>query len=158
VLNSYFETELDNYTRGKVVYQLNDLIKGDHTVSLKAWDNFNNSSQTILQFVVRTDNGFILNHLINYPNPVLSETDITAEHNRPDEEMNIKIYIYDMSGRLIRLIETDVLTSGYNLPPVHWDGNDSNGGRVGRGLYPYSVVVSTGSGEKSRVSGRMIIL
>jgi hypothetical protein len=158
VLNSYFETDLDNYKKGRVTYPLSNIASGNHTVDLKAWDNFNNSSAASLKFVVRTDNGFILNHLINYPNPFTSETSITAEHNRPDEELNIRIYIYNMSGKMIRVIETDVFTAGYKIPPVIWDGNDSNGGRVGKGLYPYSVVITTGSGEISRASGRMIIL
>jgi hypothetical protein len=158
VLNSYFETDLDNYKKGRVTYPLNDISKGDHTVELRAWDNFNNSSTATLKFVVRTDNGFIINDLINYPNPFISETSITAGHNRPDEEMNIKIYIYSMNGKLVRVLENDIQTTGYKIPPIIWDGNDSNGGRVGRGLYPYSIVITTGSGEISRASGRMIIL
>jgi len=158
VLNSYFETDLNNYKKGRVTYPLNNIENGDHTIDLKAWDNFNNSASASLKFVMKTDNGFIINNLINYPNPFTTETSITAEHNRPDEELNIRVYIYSISGKLVRMIETDLVSSGYTIPPVIWDGNDANGSRVGRGLYPYSVVITTGSGEKSRVSGRMIIL
>jgi flagellar hook assembly protein FlgD len=70
----------------------------------------------------------------------------------------VRIYIYNISGNLIRIIEESVVTSGYRLPPVTWDGNTEGGQRVGRGIYPYSVIITTSSGETTKASGRMIIL
>lgn len=158
VLNNYFETALGSYSEGMVTYPLYDIDPGTHSLTLKAWDNYNNSSEAKIKFVVRTDNGFIINNLINYPNPFTDHTSITAEHNRPDDELFIRICIYNISGNLIRIIEELVPTSGYRLPPVVWDGNSEGGKRVGRGVYPYSVLITTSSGETTRASGRMIIL
>ena len=42
VLNNYFENDFDNYMKGRLVFELSDLEEGEHSVSLKAWDNFNN--------------------------------------------------------------------------------------------------------------------
>jgi hypothetical protein len=158
VLNSYFENDFDNYKKGQITYPLGELSSGSHSLTLKAWDNFNNSSVTSLTFVVRTDQGFILNNLINYPNPVTDQTSITAEHNRPDNSLTVRINIYNMSGKIIRILETTVLSAGYKIPPILWDGNTEDGKRVGRGIYPYSVTVTTDAGEIARVSGRMVIL
>jgi flagellar hook assembly protein FlgD len=63
-----------------------------------------------------------------------------------------------MSGKVIKIIETSIPSTGYKLPPVEWDGNDDGGKRVGRGIYPYSVTISTEKGEVARATGRMIIL
>ena len=41
---------------------------------------------------------------------------------------------------------------------IEWDGYDDGGSRVGRGLYPYTITVSTPDGKTARASGRMIIL
>jgi flagellar hook assembly protein FlgD len=107
---------------------------------------------------VETDGKFILKNLINYPNPIIEATRITAEHNRPDEELKVTVSIFDMSGRIIRMIQLVVTTSGYQLSPIIWDGNTEGGKRAGRGIYPYNVSVLTPEGEKAVASGRMIIL
>ena len=158
VLNSYFENDFDNYRKGRIAYPLGEMRGGSHSLTLKAWDNFNNSSEASVRFVVRTDKGFILNNLLNYPNPFSDQTSITVEHNRPDKNLTIRIDIYNMSGKIIRIIETKVSATGYKLPPVTWDGNEEGGRKVGRGIYPYSVTVSTENGEIARASGRMVIL
>ncbi len=52
VLNNWFEADLDSYKSGKVVFSLSGLDPGVHTVTLKAWDNFNNSATGNLTFEV----------------------------------------------------------------------------------------------------------
>jgi hypothetical protein len=158
VLNNYFVNELDSYTRGTIEYDLFDLAKGTHSLTLKAWDNYNNSSEETIFFVVETDNKFILRNLTNYPNPFSGETLISAQHNRPDTEMEIEIIIHDLGGRTIRMIKTNVTPAGYMLPPVTWDGNTASGKKAGRGIYLYRYSVRTREGEKTWISGRMIIL
>ncbi|MEI8224954.1 MAG: type IX secretion system sortase PorU [Bacteroidota bacterium] len=158
VLNNYFENDFDNYKKGRIIYNLSGLSGGSHTLTVKAWDNYNNSSEKSIIFLVETGEKFVLKNLINYPNPFLSETRISAGHNRPAAELNIIINIFSLNGRLIKIIKTKVPSTGYSLPPVIWNGNDDGGKRVGRGIYLYSVIVTTESGETARISGRMIIL
>ena len=88
----------------------------------------------------------MLKNLINYPNPFFSETSISVEHNRPDNELNVTINVFNIDGRIIKIIKTKVLSSGYILPPVLWDGNDDGGKRVARGIYPYTIIVTAGNG------------
>ena len=158
VLNNYFENDFDNYKRGRIIYFLSGLSGGSHSLTVKAWDNFNNSSEQSILFLVETGEKFILKNLLNYPNPFLSETKISMEHNRPEAELYVTINIFNLNGRVIKIIKTRVPATGYALPPVIWDGNDDGGTRVGRGMYPYTVIVTTNSGETARASGRMIIL
>jgi hypothetical protein len=158
LLNNYFENDFDNYRKGKVIYDLSGLGGGSHTLTVKAWDNFNNSSEKSIMFLVETGGKFVLKNLISYPNPFLSETSISAGHNRPEDELNVIINIFGMNGRIIKIIKTKVPSTGYSLPPVIWDGNDDGGRRVGKGIYIYSVTVTTESGETAGISGRMIIL
>lgn len=158
VLNNFFETDLDNYRKGRITYPLGEIAGGTHSLTLKAWDNFNNSSEASLKFIVKTENGFIINNLLNYPNPFSDHTNITAEHNRPDENLEIRINIYNMNGKLVKIIETTVFSTGYRLDPIFWDGLLDGGGKAGRGIYPYSVIIKTDGKEISKASGRMIIL
>ena len=158
VLNNYFENDFDNYTKGSILYNLYNLESGSHTLTLKAWDNYNNSSEKSILFQVESDERFILTGLLNYPNPVMNETKISAGHNRPDEEFEITVRIYDMSGRIIRIIRNTTYSTGYQLTPITWDGKSESGRRAGRGFYPYIVTITTKSGETASVSGQMIIL
>ena len=158
VLNNYFENDLDNYKRGRITYDLIGLTKGRHSLTVKAWDNFNNSSEKSIIFLAESEESFILKNLMNYPNPFTNETKITAEHNRPDTEFDIIINIFYTSGKVIKIIKTFVPSTGYQLPSIIWDGNDNAGNRVGRGIYLYNVTVKTENGETARISGRMIIL
>jgi hypothetical protein len=158
ILNSYFENDFDNYKKGSIVYQLGEIIEGSHSITLKAWDNFNNSSEASVKFLVRTDQGFIISNLINYPNPFTDQTSITAEHNRPNKNLNIRINIYNMNGKMIKVITSTVTATGYKLSPIIWDGNEDGGRKVTRGIYPYSITVSSENGEVAKASGRMVIL
>ena len=158
VLNNFFENDLNNYKRGRVIYDLPMLNKGSHSLTLKAWDNFNNSTEKSIVFLVETEEGFILKDLINYPNPFKQDTRISAGHNRPDNIFEVVINIFNTAGKLIKIIKTTVPATGYQIPPVLWDGNDNGGKRAGKGIYPYIVTVKTETGETARVSGLMIIL
>jgi hypothetical protein len=55
VLNDFYQTDLDDFTTGKVNYKLRDLETGPHTLKIKAWDTYNNSATTTLTFVVVSD-------------------------------------------------------------------------------------------------------
>ena len=158
VLNNYFENDFDNYMRGRITYNLSGLSAGSHSLTVKVWDNYNNSSEKSISFQVVTGEKFVLKNLLNYPNPFFGETSITLEHNRPDNELIVTINIFNINGRIIKIIKTKVAPTGYTLPPVLWDGKDDGGGRVGRGIYPYTVTIITAEGETARVTGRMIIL
>jgi flagellar hook assembly protein FlgD len=72
--------------------------------------------------------------------------------------LDVIINIYNIAGKIIRIIRTKVIATGYTLPPVSWDGNDEGGRKCGKGMYPYSVTIISGKGETARVSGQMIIL
>jgi hypothetical protein len=160
VLNNYFTNDFDDYSRGTILYDLQELTQGSHSLTVKAWDNYNNSSEETIAFFVESGDKFILKNLINYPNPFFTETNITAEHNRPDTELEVIINIFNLNGSIIKVIKTRVPSTGYSLPPVIWDGNNDGGRRVGKGIYPYTVTIRVleSNGEIAKASGRMIIL
>jgi hypothetical protein len=157
ILNNYYENDFDDYKKGKIIYNFSELAGGNHTVTLKVWDNFNNSNEESILFLVETGEKFLLKNLINYPNPFTAGTNITSEHNRPGEIFDITVAIFNMSGGVIRIIKTSVPATGYQLAPLEWDGNSASGSRAGRGVYPYRVTIKTEKGETATISGRMII-
>lgn len=158
ILNNYFTYDQGTFSRGAVTYLLQNLSEGYHTVTLKAWDNFNNSSEKAIGFTVSAKDGLIVRNPVNFPNPFTNSTGITFEHNRPGEELEITIEIFNLQGDLIRVLRSSEVSSGYRLSPVTWDGSDLNGRRVAKGIYPYRVRIRANNTVTAYVSGRMIIL
>jgi hypothetical protein len=158
VLNNYFEADFDNYMAGTVKYPIEKLSQGQNSITLKAWDNYNNSSQETLLFFVGEDIKFVISNIINYPNPFSEYTRFSAGHNRPGSNLDVEINIYETSGQKIKMIRTVSPAGSYRLAPVEWDRTADNGSRVSRGTYIYRITIRTDNKEIAAGSGRMIIL
>jgi hypothetical protein len=158
VLNSLFRADIGVHNSGSLVYPMLINEKGEHTISLRAWDNLNNPSVASLRFVVETSGKFRLTDLLSYPNPVTVGTRFTAGHNRPDTGMEITITIFNQAGSAVRVITDHINATGFALPDIPWDGCDSNGSRLARGLYLWRIEAVTDDGEKTSATGRIIIL
>jgi len=72
--------------------------------------------------------------------------------------MDLTVTILSSDGRTVRVLKESFNTAGYALPDMPWDGCDTNGGRVARGLYLWRAEAVTSEGEKASATGRFIIL
>jgi len=159
ILNDYYQTELDNFKKGKVRFQLRDLTPGSHKIKFKAWDTYNNPSEASLTFNVVTDNGITLNHVLNYPNPFVNYTEFWFEHNRPNEPLNVQIQIFTISGKLVKTINKTVQTTGTLSREITWNGLDDFGSKIGKGVYIYKLkVVSTITQDHAEKVEKLVIL
>jgi hypothetical protein len=158
VVNNYYESDFSNFRKGIVKYQLRGLKQGLNSITLKAWDNYNNSSQETLWFVVGDDLKFVVGDIINYPNPFISGTTIVASHNRPDNNIDVEIVIWDMAGRKIQTLKGVTQSGGYSTFPIYWDRTAADGSMVARGTYIFTITLRTDGHEIASGSGRMIIL
>ena len=158
VLNDYYQTSQDNYQVGEVIYQMNDLIPGYHTLSVKIWDVFNNSSDKLIAFKVIDSDDLVIEQVFNFPNPVTDNTFFQFEHNMPDKNLTIRIEIFDFSGRLILSIYRESYAGGYRSEPIEWNGRAMNGNKISRGIYPYRVIIETSEGHFAEKFEKLIIL
>ena len=124
VLNDYYESDIDSYTSGKIVYPVNDLEPGRHSLTLKVWDVVNNSSEETIEFIITSD--FRIEEVICYPNPVSEYAYFSFVHNLPDEQFSASIEIFDRSGKRIGFIEKQIPSDGTESVPVRWEPADSN--------------------------------
>jgi flagellar hook assembly protein FlgD len=68
----------------------------------------------------------------NYPNPFNPKTNI--QFTVPEQSF-VKLFIYDINGRIVHKIIDSDLKSGYYS--VVWDGTNELGLKVGSGIYFY---------------------
>ena len=159
IMNDFYQTELDDFTRGKVIYRLRDLSVGPHTLKLKAWDTYNNSSEAILNFVVVSDTSITLDNVLNYPNPFVNYTEFWFNHNKPNEPLEVQVQIFTVSGKLIKTINQQVQTTGNLVRNIVWNGLDDFGNKLGKGVYIYKLkVTSTISNISSEKYEKLVIL
>ena len=158
VLNSFYETELDNFRKGIVRFQLPALTEGMHSLKVKAWDAANNSSEAMIEFRVIKENQFTLDHVINYPNPFTTRTNFWFDHNRPGEELRVTVQIFTVSGKLVKTIKNTIFSTGNRSSEVQWDGLDDYGNKIGRGVYIYRLNVRTSDGKSASRLEKLFIL
>ena len=159
IMNDFYQTELDDFTRGKVVFRLQDLAVGPHTLKLKAWDTYNNSSEAMLNFVVVSDNSITLDNVLNYPNPFVNYTEFWFNHNKPNEPLQVQVQIFTVSGKLVKTINQLVQTTGNLSRNISWNGLDDFGNKLGKGVYIYKLkVTSTISNISSEKYEKLVIL
>jgi len=159
ILNDFYQSELNDFTKGKVTYKLRDLEVGPHTLQLKAWDTYNNSSQTTLNFVVVSDAILNLENVLNYPNPFVNNTEFWFNHNKPNEPLEVQVQVFTVSGKLIKTINQNVQTTGNLSRSIVWNGLDDFGNKIGKGVYVYKLKVrSTMNNLVSEKYEKLVIL
>ncbi|TXE07298.1 type IX secretion system sortase PorU [Gelidibacter salicanalis] len=148
VLNDYYKANVDDYTTGEVSYGFRDLKPGLHTLTLKAWDVYNNSSSSEIQFVVHDkDQELKIENVLNYPNPFINYTEFWFNHNS-SQPLDVSIQIFTVSGKLVKTLNSQTNSDGCCNEGVSslsrdivWDGRDDFGDKIGKGVYIYKLKV-----------------
>ncbi|NBL63633.1 type IX secretion system sortase PorU [Flavobacterium sp. NST-5] len=159
ILNDYYETELDDYTKGKVRFPFRNLAPGLHTITFKAWDVYNNPVIAEIQFIVVGDDTVTLKNVLNYPNPFVNYTQFWFTHNRPYEPLDVQVQIFTITGKIVKTINQVVNTEGFLSREITWDGLDDFGDKIGKGVYVYKLTVKSNlSNKKTEKIEKLVIL
>ncbi|MBN1118931.1 MAG: type IX secretion system sortase PorU [Bacteroidales bacterium] len=139
-LNNFYEGNLDDYQRGEVRYPLSELSKGQHTIKLKVWDNYNNSAEEELNFYVENSNHAVIEDLFNYPNPMSDYTYFQYTHNLVGEH-TIVLDVFDLSGKKIYTVNRTNYEGGFVSTPLEYNLTTLNGEGLQPGVYPYRITL-----------------
>lgn len=158
ILNQYYEADMNSFQSGTVNYPFSSLEDGPHELSLRVWDIYNNSSTAYLQFVVISQSTMVVENLLNYPNPFISETNFVFDHNQSGQDLDVKILIFSMNGQKIKTIETRITPEGYQSTPIKWNGLNDSGAAIGKGFYVYRVIVQNEEGATGQETSKLVFL
>ncbi|MCB5250827.1 MAG: C25 family cysteine peptidase [Candidatus Cloacimonadales bacterium] len=145
-------------------YKLN-LPKGDYTISISCTDV--NGLNEVSQFTFKVNDRFDLTRVANYPNPVQSKTIDPVNINRTrftytltDDADDVKIKIYTVSGRLVKVFKDLPVSVGYHEYPrtvYGWDCSDDRGHPLANGVYFYKVIAKKGNKQIVK-NGKLAII
>ena len=158
ILNDFYEAASGNYQEGTLRFPFSGLSVGLHSLKIRVWDIFNNSSTVILNFRVVKKTDLELNNVINYPNPFTNQTHFWFEHNRAGEILNVSIKIMTITGKQVKHINKIINTTGNRSDTIEWNGTDDFGGKLGRGVYLYQLKVQTQEGKSVQKLQKIVIL
>ncbi len=149
VLNDYYQTSLDDFTKGTIRFPFRNLATGLHTVTFKAWDVYNNPITAEIQFIVVGDETVTLTNVLNYPNPFVNYTEFWFTHNRPYEALDVQVQVMTITGKVVWTKNQIITTDGFLSREITWDGKDDFGDKIAKGVYIYKLTVKSNLTNKS---------
>lgn len=147
-LTSFYNSDT-SYQHGSLEYPIQNLADGKYKLKIRAWDSYNNLSEAIIYFNVKSNSSLFVDKVYNYPNPFKDFTSFTFQHNL-DSPVSVKIKVYTVSGRLIKEI-TRTNISEKNVI-IDWDGKDSDSDAIANGTYIYKITIKSDDGIFNKTS------
>lgn len=159
ILNDYYQTNLDDYTKGTLRFPFRNLAVGLHTIIFKAWDVYNNPITAEIQFIVAGNESITLTNVLNYPNPFVSYTEFWFSHNKPYEPLDVQVQVMTITGKVVWTKNQIITTEGFLSKEITWDGKDDFGNRIGKGVYVYKLTVKSNlTNTKTEKFEKLVIL
>lgn len=157
-LNNYYESSDDREGEGIVQFSIPELDEGDHTAEFIVWDILNNSTKASFSFKVDRSVKPVLYDIVATPNPARNQVEFLLSHNRPETTIEIKIEVFDFSGKLIW--STKQIGSNQNFKDyiVSWDLRTESGSKIKPGIYLYRGIIKTKKSKEATKSNKIIIL
>lgn len=131
-LNDFFYYDKDSYQEGTIEYNLQNLKEGNHYITIKASDVYNNKSQATIEFEVIGEDDIELLDFAIYPNPAQSNVNIRLRQNRKNAQVMVQYQIINNQGQLVYSHE---YTTNEDFRIDQWDLRNQNGEKLSPGLY-----------------------
>ena len=158
-LNSTFVATVGDYRSGSIEFSLDSLPQGEHTLLLRAWDLYNNSSTDTLHFVVVPNLSPDLVDVKVTPNPLRygENACFMLTHNRPGCDVNVSIELFNFQGQVLWRYDERIY-SDTNACEVNWNVAMQNGAPIPTGVYLYRATISEGGGSARSKTRKLIVL
>lgn len=159
IVNDYYESETDDFTRGWLNFPLKDLSPGKHSMKLKIWDTHNNPGEATIDFIVTDGETLVIETFGNYPNPFSDLTTLFFTHNRSGDDLAATVSIYDLRGELLKTSEKLIYSSSYRVDLLELSSQNAEGKKLMNGLYLARLVVrSLSNGSKNEGVAKLIVV
>jgi hypothetical protein len=158
-LSTYFKGRTDRPNEGTIEYRFTDLPEGEYRLRLQAYNLAGQEGSAETSFIVAERGRLKLGRLFNYPNPFTTTTRFCFEHNQPGQLLEARVLIYTVSGRLVQTLSLPIQTRNGFSQEIVWDGLDSYGDRLARGVYLYRLEVrNPATGETAHAQEKLVLL
>ncbi|GCC50717.1 hypothetical protein SanaruYs_09350 [Chryseotalea sanaruensis] len=153
-LGDYFLADINDFTKGTVVFPLRDIKPGKHRLRVMAWDTYNNPGEATVDFVVTDGTAMVIEEFGNYPNPFSIESTLFFTHNTAGEDVSAQIVVYSPQGDQILSETIFSENSAFRVDLATIKRNDLKAGVYIAKLF----LRSQTSGKRASAQAKLIIL
>lgn len=158
-LNDFYYADFNTYKQGIIEYPFSELEPGEHTITIKVWDTQNNMTEQTFSFIVIRASSLVLQSIYCFPNPVKGNgTTFHFEHNQANEEITVRLMIFDILGNCVVNSSKTYEPDGYIDESIYWDGKTIGGANIESGVYTYTITVESKYGKKLLGQQKMLVL
>lgn len=159
VLNEYYISAQDTHKRGTIRFPLLGLMPGKHTITVNAWDVYNNPSEATITFLVTDGQALVIEDFGNFPNPFRESSTLFFTHNRSGDDLEAQLFIYSPAGALIKSAEFSLAGTPYHINLMDLGDLNGSGKKLSPGLYLARLIVrSMSNGSKNEKVAKLIVL
>lgn len=133
VLNEFYQPISSG--KGLIRYPFSELKEGRHSLQIKVWDVFNNSTTKNLDFYVSSEKTSAIASFTSFPNPFNGIIRLNAELNLSSLGNNYILEVFDLNGKGVRRIEQSINQTGSFTIQFEWDGKNQQGAELQSGIY-----------------------
>lgn len=155
ILNDHYTAKPGTWQEGTVRFPMAGLSPGPHTLTVRVWDAWNNSSTRTLRFVVRQAEPGA--KAWNYPNPARGYTRFMVESPWDDMDVDVVITIFAAGGQPVRLIKSTINRKNSRLGVIPWHTDAGSGAKLTPGIYFYQISLSNHEGGQRVFAGKMVL-
>ncbi len=154
-LNSYYVSNVGDYTSGSISYLLPTMEAGEHSLLFRAWDVMNNPSTREIRFNVQEGlRPAIFNFTVK--GKVQTNAIFQLTTDRMQSELNVRIEVYDVTGRKV-WTKSDISESDTNIYRVNWDLQSADGS-IPPGVYIAKAFVNYKNGGNATKAAKFVVL
>ena len=158
-INDYYQSAIDDFTRGKITYPYYNLEYGQHTLELRAWDVLNQWGYDSITFVVVDSDKPVLNQLLAYPNPFLDRVNFSLSHDESGEGGTLVMDLVNNEGRILWHKEESLNLMGVETSLPGFKMSEVEGGRPGPGFYHIRVQFTRNiDGKSAAIQEKLIYI
>ena len=156
ILNNYYTNYPDQFKKGEVRFNIENLPTGMNHFSLKYWDNAGNPNKSELTFLVE-ENSSIINEIKNYPNPFKLQTHFLITHKLAGENLDVKIEILNTTGQAITAISRQFNNAQADIT-VAWESLNNLGNPLNAGIYIYQIELSSRTSGLRQIQRKRLVI
>ena len=158
ILNDYYQQETDSCSSGSIAYPFLNLEPGFHSLSVKAWNVYNVSSEKEIFFWVSDQQIPSLQQVKNIPNPLRTDTKFVFSSANVTGDVDVQILIYSFTGQLVKTISKKIFETAGEVQVIPWDGSGDSGMYLSNGIYPYRIVLKGSNGNFAQAFQKVLIM
>lgn len=157
ISNLYLASD-NTYKKGSAKIEIKGLIEGKNTIRIKVWDTLGNSSELVQEITVEGSGKIqIINHK-TFPNPTSIESKFKIEHNRPGENIIVRLSIYQLNGQILFQDSQRLVKATAIMENLSWIFSQNQTKYPAKGTYIYNLSLQSELDYSSdHVSGKIVI-